>query len=263
MQEQQRDQTLRGAARRARARRGDWIPLKDFHPGAPSLFATDTHWPYFERLRARGSGALLQGQPSSAATGRSPSTTTSWRSTPTTRCSRPRPRWAASPSATPTKLDRPSLHRDGPAEARRAAQDRQPDRLAARTWQAWRAADPRARRQDPRRAADRRGFDWVDQVSIELTTMTLATLFDFPRRSAASSPAGPMSRPPCPGPADLSRPRKSGPADATGVPGDYFTRAVERARERAAGRRPDLDAGARRGHAEHGPARVPAATCSC
>src|SRR6476619_2108263 len=27
------------------------IPLKDFHPGAPSLFATDTHWPYFERLR--------------------------------------------------------------------------------------------------------------------------------------------------------------------------------------------------------------------
>ncbi|HBF99246.1 MAG TPA: cytochrome P450, partial [Alphaproteobacteria bacterium] len=23
-------------------------------------------------------------------------------------------------------------------------------------------------------------FDWVDKVSIELTTMTLATLFDFP-----------------------------------------------------------------------------------
>jgi cytochrome P450 len=28
------------------------MPLKDFHPGAPKLFATDTLWPYFERLRA-------------------------------------------------------------------------------------------------------------------------------------------------------------------------------------------------------------------
>jgi cytochrome P450 len=27
------------------------IPLENFHPGAPSLFATGTHWPYFERLR--------------------------------------------------------------------------------------------------------------------------------------------------------------------------------------------------------------------
>jgi cytochrome P450 len=29
-------------------------------------------------------------------------------------------------------------------------------------------------------------FDWVDRVSIELTTQMLATLFDFPGRSAAS-----------------------------------------------------------------------------
>ena len=27
------------------------MPLKDFHPGAPRLFASDTWWPYFERLR--------------------------------------------------------------------------------------------------------------------------------------------------------------------------------------------------------------------
>ena len=26
-------------------------PLKDFHPGAPRLFQTDTLWPWFERLR--------------------------------------------------------------------------------------------------------------------------------------------------------------------------------------------------------------------
>ena len=29
-------------------------------------------------------------------------------------------------------------------------------------------------------------FDWVDKVSIELTAMTLATLFDYPQESAAS-----------------------------------------------------------------------------
>ncbi|MGG6546724.1 UNVERIFIED_CONTAM: hypothetical protein NY100_15070, partial [Prevotella sp. 15_C9] len=28
------------------------MPLADFHPGNPELFRTDTHWPYFERLRA-------------------------------------------------------------------------------------------------------------------------------------------------------------------------------------------------------------------
>ena len=26
-------------------------PLRDFHPGAPQLFRSDTLWPYFERLR--------------------------------------------------------------------------------------------------------------------------------------------------------------------------------------------------------------------
>ena len=28
------------------------MPLADFNPGDPELFRTDTHWPYFERLRA-------------------------------------------------------------------------------------------------------------------------------------------------------------------------------------------------------------------
>ena len=27
------------------------LPLEEFHPGDPDLFRTDTHWPYFERLR--------------------------------------------------------------------------------------------------------------------------------------------------------------------------------------------------------------------
>ena len=28
------------------------MPLADLNPGDPELFRTDTHWPYFERLRA-------------------------------------------------------------------------------------------------------------------------------------------------------------------------------------------------------------------
>ena len=27
------------------------LPLEEFNPGDPDLFRTDTHWPYFERLR--------------------------------------------------------------------------------------------------------------------------------------------------------------------------------------------------------------------
>src|SRR5581483_9637090 len=27
-------------------------PLEDFHPGDPELFRTNSHWPWFERLRA-------------------------------------------------------------------------------------------------------------------------------------------------------------------------------------------------------------------
>ena len=44
-----------------------------------------------------------------------------------------------------------------------------------------RAADPRARRGDPRRLPIGEEFDWVENVSRELTAMTLATLFDMPQ----------------------------------------------------------------------------------
>src|SRR5215472_4159197 len=40
-------QALQRAAREAAYS----MPLKDFHPGAPQLFSTDTLWPFFERLR--------------------------------------------------------------------------------------------------------------------------------------------------------------------------------------------------------------------
>jgi cytochrome P450 len=41
-----RDERLRAAHEKAYA-----MPLSEFHPGAPELFRSDTLWPYFERLR--------------------------------------------------------------------------------------------------------------------------------------------------------------------------------------------------------------------
>ena len=42
-----------GARMAAEARdRAYSTPLEDFHVGDPELFRTDTHWPWFERLRA-------------------------------------------------------------------------------------------------------------------------------------------------------------------------------------------------------------------
>ena len=97
-------------------------------------------------------------------------------------------------------------------------------------------------------------FNWVDRVSIELTTSMLATLFDFPfedrRKLTFWSDCATM---------DI---RAGGYIDfggeaRGGVPRmpRLFREAVERAGE-LAGRRSDLDAGAWRGDAEHVAARI-------
>ena len=91
-------------------------------------------------------------------------------------------------------------------------------------------------------------FDWVDRVSIELTTQMLATLFDFPfeeRRkltywsnvATVNTRAGTEI--------DFGREARRGAAAGDGV----FRRALARARRAAAAAGPDLHAGARRGDA--------------
>ena len=89
-------------------------------------------------------------------------------------------------------------------------------------------------------------FDWVDLVSKELTTMTLATLFDFPfeERRKLTYWSDAMTTAPGHGPVATYAERATALADCR----ELFRPAVERAGERRAGRRPDLDAGARRGH---------------
>src|SRR6202012_6054983 len=38
-------------AQKAAAARAGSLPLDQFNPGDPELFCSDTHWPYFDRLR--------------------------------------------------------------------------------------------------------------------------------------------------------------------------------------------------------------------
>src|SRR6202166_4025707 len=155
------------------------LPLEDFDPGNPELFRSDTHWPYFDRLR---------------------------REDPVHYCkdSMFGPYWSV------TKyndiMDIETNHsvfssaaslggitiRDAPADLRREsfiAMD-QPRHGAQRKTVApmftpthldQLAINIRKRSTEcldnlPRNEV----FDWVDRVSIELTTQMLAVLFDFP-----------------------------------------------------------------------------------
>jgi cytochrome P450 len=106
-------------------------------------------------------------------------------------------------------------------------------------------------------------FDWVDKVSIELTTLMLATLFDFPvedrRKLTWWSDVATM-------PTQAHNPERAGPGGAHGRAGQdagLLHPAVERARQRPAAQRPGVDAGARRGHAQHDAAWSTWATWCC
>ena len=120
-------------------------------------------------------------------------------------------------------------------------------------------ASGRAGKTDPRALADllddlprNETFDWVDRVSIELTTQMLATLFDFPweerrklTRWSDVATALPEER--------HRRLDRRAPPGRAGRVLRLFVQALERARQRRAAQRPDLDDGAQRRHAGHGP----------
>jgi cytochrome P450 len=154
-------------------------PLADFNPGDPELFRTDTHWPYFERLRAE--------EP------------VHW-----CRDSEFGPYWSVTKYQDIMAVD--TNHQVFSSEAALGGitiRDARPDVRRP----SFIAMDP------PKHDVQRKAvspivspanlalmepiireraakildalpvgetFDWVDRVSIELTTQMLATLFDFP-----------------------------------------------------------------------------------
>ena len=105
-------------------------------------------------------------------------------------------------------------------------------------------------------------FDWVQRVSIELTTQMLATLFDFPFEDRHCSPGGRTWPPATPTATARSRSWEMRRAEL-GKCQDYFTRLWNERVNAAAAQRPDLDAGARAGHARHERRRSSSATSSC
>ena len=127
------------------------------------------------------------------------------------------------------------VHRDGPAEARRAAQGGAARSSRRRNLQRLESTDPRAHRQACStncRAA--RPSTGCERVSIELTTQMLATLFDFPfedRRKLTywSDVATSVHR----APATSSSPRKRGWPSCCEMP-RLLHAALERARQRGA-----------------------------
>ena len=164
--------------------------LSEFHPGNPELFRSDTLWPYFERLRNEEPVHFCTTSPVG----------TYWSVTKyndimhvdTNRghllvgrrarrhhAARPRPR-----------IQVAELHRHGRAAAWRAAQERCTD-VRARQHSTELAASIRealGRRCSTTCRATRR-FNWVDRVSIELTTQMLADAVRFSLGGSAQADA--------------------------------------------------------------------------
>ena len=158
------------------------IPLAKIDVSDAELFETDTHWGYFERLRkedpvhycaAERLRPLLVGHA----------------------LRRHRPRGeepgdllvGAQHRGGRSGPELPAggrLHHDGRRQARRPPQGGAAGRRRRATS---RVLEPLIRERVARSSTgcrSARRFDWVDRVSIELTTGMLATLFDFPVRAA-------------------------------------------------------------------------------
>jgi len=167
-----------GTREEARAR-AYALPLKDFNPGDPELFRSNTHWPYFERLRAE--------EP------------VHW-----CRESEFGPYWSVTRYNDIMAVDtnhqifssdaalggitirdaRPDLRRPSFIAMDPPRHDQQRKTVSPIVSPANLATLEPVIRERVAKIFDSlplgETFDWVDRVSIELTTQMLATLFDFP-----------------------------------------------------------------------------------
>ena len=147
-------------------------PLADLHPGDPELFRSYAYHPVFERLRAEDPVHCCRESefgPYWSVTSYNDimAVDTNHQVFSSDGGIGRHLRSASAQAASITAGA--ELHRHGPAQARRAAQGGEPDRGAGQPGEHG-AADPRARRRDPGRAADRRdvrlgrqGVDRADQ----------------------------------------------------------------------------------------------------
>ena len=154
-------------------------PLEDFHPGDPELFRTDSHWPWFERLRAEAPVHFckdsefgpywsitkysdIMGIDTNHAIFSSEAALVGI----TIRDARPDHRRPSFIAMDPPKHD---------VQRKTVSPVVSPANLAV--------LEPIIRERAARILDELpigETFNWVDRVSIELTTQMLATLFDFP-----------------------------------------------------------------------------------
>jgi cytochrome P450 len=155
------------------------MPLEEFHPGDPELFRTNTHWPYFERLRAEDPvhytpdsefGAYWSvtryNDIMAVDTNHAVFSSEAALGGITIRDARPDLRRPSFISMDPPKHD---------AQRKVVSPIVAPANLAA--------MEPIIRERASKildALPVGETFNWVDKVSVELTTQMLATLFDFP-----------------------------------------------------------------------------------
>jgi len=155
------------------------LPLEDLNPGDPELFRTDTHWPYFERLRAEAPvhwckdsefgpywSVTRYNDIMSVDTNHQVFSSEAALGGITIRDARPDLRRPSFIAMDPPKHD---------VQRKTVSPIVAPANLAV--------MEPIIRERAGRILDELpvgETFNWVDRVSIELTTQMLATLFDFP-----------------------------------------------------------------------------------
>jgi cytochrome P450 len=155
------------------------MPLEEFHPGDPELFRTNTHWPYFERLRAEDPVHYTPDSEFGAYwsvtryddimavdTNHGVFSSEAALGGITIRDARPDLRRPSFIAMDPPKHD---------AQRKVVSPIVAPANLAQ--------MEPIIRERATKILDDLpigETFNWVDKVSVELTTQMLATLFDFP-----------------------------------------------------------------------------------
>jgi cytochrome P450 len=164
---------------KAASDRASSIPLEQFNPGDPELFRTDTFWPYFDRLRQEDPVHYCKDSMFGPYW-----SVTKYKDIMDIETNHAVFSSAASLGGTSIRDVAPDLRRESfisMDQPRHSAQRKTVAPMFTPTHLDQLAINIRKRSAECLDKLPKNDvFDWVDQVSIELTTQMLAVLFDFP-----------------------------------------------------------------------------------
>ena len=240
---------------KAARERAHSIPLEEFDPGDPELFRSDTFWPYFDRLRKEDPVHYCKDSMFGPYW-----SVTKYNDIMDIETNHAVFSSAASLGGITIRDVAPDLRRESfiaMDQPRHGAQRKTVAPMFTPTHLDQLAINIRKRSAE---CLDNlpvnEVFDWVDQVSIELTTQMLAVLFDFPWEDRRKLTRWSDVATTIPGPDGLVATEEERQAELLEC-ATYFAQALEGAHQPAAEERPVVDDGAQRGHARHGPEEFP------